>query len=67
MGWNSLHATRIYPVDDVNRTLQEIGTAPIRNPVTLFQLLKREEVAYDDLKPFAGWAPITDQDGQKAD
>jgi tRNA uridine 5-carboxymethylaminomethyl modification enzyme len=60
-GLESLAATKIYPNDDVNRTLQEIGTTPIRNPVTLFQLLKREEVAYDDLKPFAGWTPITDQ------
>jgi tRNA uridine 5-carboxymethylaminomethyl modification enzyme len=60
-GLASLTATKIYPNDDVNRTLQEIGTTPIRNPVTLFQLLKREEVAYDDLKPFAGWAPIADR------
>ncbi|MBA4398054.1 MAG: tRNA uridine-5-carboxymethylaminomethyl(34) synthesis enzyme MnmG, partial [Syntrophus sp. (in: bacteria)] len=60
-GLERMSATRIYPVEDVNRTLQEIGTAPIRNPVTLFQLLKREEVAYDDLKPFAGWEPIADR------
>jgi tRNA uridine 5-carboxymethylaminomethyl modification enzyme len=60
-GLERLSANRIYPVDDVNRTLREIGTPPIRNPVTLFQLLKREEVAYDDLKPFAGWAPIADR------
>jgi tRNA uridine 5-carboxymethylaminomethyl modification enzyme len=60
-GLERLSASRIYPVGDVNRTLKEIGTAPIRNPVTLFQLLKREEVAYDDLKRFAGWAPIADR------
>lgn len=60
-GLKILSTTKIYPVEDVNRKLKEIGTAPIRNPVTLFQLLKREEVAYDDLTPFAGWAPISDR------
>ena len=60
-GLDRLSAARIYPVSDINRTLAEMGTAPIRNPVTLFQLLKREEVAYDDMKPFAGWAPIPDR------
>ena len=43
-GLRKLSATRIFPVDDINRTLTEIGTAPIRNPVTLFQLLKRDEI-----------------------
>jgi tRNA uridine 5-carboxymethylaminomethyl modification enzyme len=60
-GLEGLSAAKIYPVDDVNRTLIEMGTVPIRNPVTLFQLLKRAEVAYDDLKPFSGWIPIADR------
>jgi tRNA uridine 5-carboxymethylaminomethyl modification enzyme len=60
-GLKSLSEAKLYPVDDVNRTLREMGTAPIRNPVTLFQLLKRAEVAYDDLKPLAGWVPIEDR------
>jgi tRNA uridine 5-carboxymethylaminomethyl modification enzyme len=60
-GLERLFAARIYPVGHVNEVLKEMGTAPIRNPVTLFQLLKREEVAYDDMKSFAGWAPIADR------
>jgi tRNA uridine 5-carboxymethylaminomethyl modification enzyme len=60
-GLDRLSAARIYPVGDINRTLAEMGTAPIKNPVTLYQLLKRDEVAYDDMKPFTGWAPIPDR------
>jgi tRNA uridine 5-carboxymethylaminomethyl modification enzyme len=60
-GLDRLSAARIYPIDHINRTLTEMGTAPIRNPVTLYQLLKREEVAYDDMKSFAGWVPIPDR------
>lgn len=60
-GLERLSAARIYPVVNINQTLTEMGTAPIRNPVTLYQLLKREEVAYDDMNPFAGWVPIPDR------
>jgi len=60
-GLNRLMANRIYPVADVNRLLGEMGTTPIRNPLSLYQLLKRDEVAYDDLKPFSGWEPIGDR------
>jgi tRNA uridine 5-carboxymethylaminomethyl modification enzyme len=56
-----LSAARIYPVGHINQALTKIGTAPIRNPVTLYQLLKREEIDYDDMKPFAGWVPIPDR------
>jgi len=57
-----LSAARIYPVAETFRILEELGTTPIKNPVSLFQLLKRDELAFDDLAPFAaaGWQPITD-------
>ena len=60
-GLNRLSSSKIYPVADVNGILAEMGTTPIKNPITLYQLLKRDEVAYDDLKPFAGWVPISDR------
>ena len=60
-GLNRLSSSKIYPVSDVNGILAEMGTTPIKNPITLYQLLKRDEVAYDDLKPFAGWVPISDR------
>jgi tRNA uridine 5-carboxymethylaminomethyl modification enzyme len=43
-GINSLSGRKIYPVADINRILEDLGTAPIRNPVSLFQLLKRDEI-----------------------
>ena len=55
-----LSEARIYPVAETLRMLVELGTPPIKNPVSLFQILKREELAYDDLRPFDGWAPIPD-------
>jgi tRNA uridine 5-carboxymethylaminomethyl modification enzyme len=36
-------------------------TAPIRNPIPLFDLLKREELGYDDLARFEGWEAIADR------
>ena len=60
-GLNRLSSSKIYPVADVNGILAEMGTTPIKNPITLYQLLKRDEVAYDDLKPFAGWVRISDR------
>ena len=60
-GLNRLSSSKIYPVADVNGILAEMGTTPIKNPTNLYQLLKRDEVAYDDLKPFAGWVPISDR------
>ena len=60
-GLNRLSSSKIYPVADVNGILAEMGTTPIKNPITLYQLLKRDEVAYDALKPFTGWVPISDR------
>jgi tRNA uridine 5-carboxymethylaminomethyl modification enzyme len=60
-GLQRLSSIKIYPGVDVMKTLAEIGTPAIKNPVTLYQLLKRHEVAYDDLKAFDGWEPIPDR------
>jgi tRNA uridine 5-carboxymethylaminomethyl modification enzyme len=59
-GLNRLNSLKIYPVADVNKILEAMGTTAIKNPVTLYQLLKRDKVAYDDLKVFEGWEPIAD-------
>jgi tRNA uridine 5-carboxymethylaminomethyl modification enzyme len=56
-----LSSVKIYPSADVNATLDNIGTPPIKHPVTLFQLLKRYEIAYDDMKVFEGWESIPDR------
>jgi tRNA uridine 5-carboxymethylaminomethyl modification enzyme len=46
---------------EVNATLQAMGTPPIKNPTSLYQLLKRYEIHYDDLKVFDGWEPAPDK------
>ncbi|HEX7533677.1 MAG TPA: tRNA uridine-5-carboxymethylaminomethyl(34) synthesis enzyme MnmG, partial [Syntrophales bacterium] len=56
-----LSAVKIFPNGKVNTILQTMGTPPIKNPVTLYQLLKRSEISYDDLKVFEGWEPIADR------
>jgi tRNA uridine 5-carboxymethylaminomethyl modification enzyme len=60
-GIKNLSRIKIYPSADVNATLETMGTPPIKNPVTLYQLLKRYEIHYDDLKVFEGWAAINDR------
>jgi tRNA uridine 5-carboxymethylaminomethyl modification enzyme len=60
-GINRLSSIKIYPGVEINATLQTMGTPPIKNPVTFYQLLKRYELHYDDLKVFEGWEPITDK------
>jgi tRNA uridine 5-carboxymethylaminomethyl modification enzyme len=64
-GTHRLSSVKLFPTAEVNTTLQAIGTAPIKNPITLYQLLKRSELSYDDLKVFAGWEPITDKQVKK--
>jgi len=56
-----LKSVRIFPVAETNRILEDLGTAAIRNPASLFQLLRREELHHAALKPFAGWRPIEDR------
>ena len=58
-GIGHLSAVRIFPVEATNRLLSEMDTAPIKNPTTLFQLLKRAELKYDDLARFEGWEAVS--------
>jgi tRNA uridine 5-carboxymethylaminomethyl modification enzyme len=60
-GLKHLSSIKIYPNVDVMKALEKMGTSPIKNPVTLYQLLKRHEVSYDALSAFDGWDPIPDR------
>jgi len=60
-GIQKLSSKKIYPVSDVNQILSEMNTAPIKNPTTFYQFLKRPELTYDDLKAFDGWEEIRDR------
>ena len=57
-GIKKLSSVKVYPNADVNTALVKMGSKPIKNPATLYQLLKRNEIAYDDLEAFAGWEPL---------
>ena len=60
-GIHTLSSVRIFPVAETNDTLAELNSPPIRNPVTLFQLLKRTEIGYDDLSRFADYEAVADR------
>jgi tRNA uridine 5-carboxymethylaminomethyl modification enzyme len=60
-GVRRLSSVRIFPVAEINNTLAELNSPPIRNPVSLFHLLRRKEIFYDDLSQFAGWEAIADR------
>ena len=49
-----LEATMVNPTPEVNERLQALGTAPIRNPSSLAQLMRRPEVSYDDVCELGG-------------
>ena len=61
VGIGRLSSIKIYPGAEVNATLHTLGTPPIKNPVSLYQLLRRYEIRYDDLNVFAGWEPVPDR------
>ncbi len=60
-GIGKLSSNKIYPCPEINATLQTMGTPPIKNPTSLYQLLKRYEIHYDDLNAFDGWEPVSDR------
>ncbi len=53
-----MKGTRLCPTASVNDRLRELGTAPLSEPQTLFQLLRRPELDYPKLsQAFGGDAP----------
>lgn len=60
-GVRRLSSARIFPVAEINSLLAQHNSPPIRNPVSLFQLLRRKEIRYDDLSPFEGWEAVADR------
>lgn len=64
-GIRRLSSIKIYPSAEVNAMLHTMGTPAIKNPVTLYQLLKRYEIHYDDLNVFPKWESIPDRTVKK--
>ena len=56
-----LQSVPVKPVLDVNEKLEKLNSPPLKNQTTLAGLLKRYELAYDDLSVFAGWQAINDK------
>lgn len=42
----------VYPTPSTNDRLRALGTATLRNPIPLVELLRRPEISYRDLVPF---------------
>ncbi len=57
-----LSVRRVFPSAEVNEALCGMKTSPIKNPVSLSHLLKRPEIAYNDLHILDGWEEIPDGD-----
>ncbi len=51
-GIRRLSSRTVYPTAETNRILAERGSIPIRKPLSLFGLLKRPDMGYDDLAVF---------------
>lgn len=47
-----VRCTTVQPSDELNKLLVERGTSPITNGLRMIELLKRPQVAYEDLAPF---------------
>jgi len=55
-----LSRARVFPGAVVNDTLARAGSAPVKQPTTLHQLLKRPGLYYEDLRDLEGFEPIDD-------
>jgi tRNA uridine 5-carboxymethylaminomethyl modification enzyme len=55
-----LKSVSVKPSPDVNEALTKLQSAPITQATNLYGLLKRHEVAYDDLAGFPGWEAQSD-------
>ncbi len=59
-GISLLKAASINPTPEINEALANIPSPPLNNHSTLYGLLKRYEISYDNLAVFPGWEPQSD-------
>ena len=60
-----LSAHKLYPVESINAALLSIGSTTLKNPVSLFDMLKRDNINYNSLSVFDGWEEISDSFAKK--
>ncbi|MDD5476042.1 MAG: tRNA uridine-5-carboxymethylaminomethyl(34) synthesis enzyme MnmG [Syntrophales bacterium] len=54
-GLVALSSRKLYPKPETNRILESLGTEPLKQAATLFQILKRPEITCKDLASFEVW------------
>jgi tRNA uridine 5-carboxymethylaminomethyl modification enzyme len=59
-GIEKLKVSPVKPSVEVNENLEKLQSPPITNSTTLYGLLKRYEISYDDLAGFTGWQAQSD-------
>ena len=59
-GIESLKTGSIKPSAEINQHLARLQSPSLHNSTTLYGLLKRYEIAYDDLAGFPGWQAQSD-------
>jgi len=59
-GIKRLKASPIKPSPEINEQLAKLQSPPLNNHTTLYGLLKRHEISYDNLTGFPGWEPEND-------
>ena len=59
-GVAQLKAVSVKPLPEINEQLAKLNSPPLNNATTLYGLLKRHELSYDNLAVFAGWQPEND-------
>ncbi len=59
-GLAQLKTVSVKPSPDVNKQLAKLNSPPLNNASSLYGLLKRHELSYDNLAVFDGWQQQTD-------
>jgi tRNA uridine 5-carboxymethylaminomethyl modification enzyme len=59
-GIKRLKSSPIKPSPKINEQLAKLNSPPLNNHTTLYGLLKRHEISYDNLSGFPGWEPEND-------
>lgn len=60
-GIRKLQSSSVKPSPPINEKLAALSSPPITQATNLYSLLKRHEIAYDDLTGFPGWEPQEDR------
>jgi tRNA uridine 5-carboxymethylaminomethyl modification enzyme len=59
-GIKHLKSSSIKPSPEINEKLKKLQSPPINNATSLYGLLKRHEISYDNLAGFPGWEAQND-------